>query len=402
VAEQPGSSRSGGVAGELSAEEIFRRFASRILFLTCETSSGESALASGVLVSADGFIVTNAHVVGSCRKMAATYINGAVRQSYEPVLKSYDEQSDTAVIKIAADGLDFFGVLTRPVQVGERVYAIGNPRGLEQSISEGIVSGNREEAGVPWIQHSAPISPGSSGGALISSRGELLGINSWTRTESQNLNFAVPAAMLARALSSARTLSGFLDLPPNAEAQFNLGERYSRGDGVTRDDAQAARWFRKAAEQGNALAQTYLGAAYELGSGVPQDHVQAAAWYRKGAEQGNAKAQGYLGRLYSTGDGVPKDYAEAAKWHRKAAEQGNADSQIELGALYQLGQGVPKDDIEAYFWIKVASSGEFSGLKREQVTAWLDFIAKQMTTTALSQVQERAHEWLAEHATNRR
>jgi S1-C subfamily serine protease len=144
VPRPPKSLRSGGAAGEMSAEEIFKRFASRILFLTCEESADESALASGVLVSADGFIVTNAHVVGRCLRMTATHISGASRRSYEPVLKYYDEQSDTAVLKIPSKGLDFFDGLARPARIGERVYAIGNPRGLEQSISEGIVSGNRE------------------------------------------------------------------------------------------------------------------------------------------------------------------------------------------------------------------------------------------------------------------
>jgi len=149
------------------------RFASRVLLLECESSLG-----SGVLVSADGFVVTNAHVVEGCQNMTATLISGTSRRSYEPVLKYYDKKSDTAVLKITGQGFDSFTVLARSVRVGERVYAIGNPRGFEQSISEGIVSGNREEDGQLWIQHSAPISPGSSGGALISSRGELLGINS--------------------------------------------------------------------------------------------------------------------------------------------------------------------------------------------------------------------------------
>ena len=210
----PSSSPSIGATAEMPADEIFSRFAARILFLTCDLSADDLKQASGVLISADGFLVTNAHVVEGCRSMAATLIDRTSRRSYEAALKYYDKKSDTAVLKIEGKGLDFFDLFTRTVRVGERIYAIGNPRGLEQSISEGIVSGlRREDDGTSWIQHSAPISPGSSGGALISSRGELLGINSWFLKESQGLNFAVPTATLASAYSDARTLQGFLKFP---------------------------------------------------------------------------------------------------------------------------------------------------------------------------------------------
>jgi S1-C subfamily serine protease len=209
----PNSSRSAGAPRDLSAEEIFRRFASRILFLECDLSAEEFALASGVLVSADGFVVTNAHVVEGCRTVRATWISGASHQSYKAVLKYYDQKSDTALLKIDGEGLDFFSVHARPARIGERVYSIGNPEGYDQSISEGIVSGKREEDGASWIQHSASISHGSSGGALISAQGDLLGINSHFVKEAQNLNFAVPVSALARAYSSARALAGFLKFP---------------------------------------------------------------------------------------------------------------------------------------------------------------------------------------------
>lgn len=198
---------------EIRSEEIFSRFSRRVLLLTCDLSTDEEAQASGVLVSANGFVVTNAHVVEGCRSLTATYISGTSRRSYEAALKYYDKKSDAAVLKIEGQGFDFFNVTARNVHVGERVYAIGNPRGLEQSMSEGIVSGLRNEDGTSWIQHSAPISPGSSGGALISSRGDLLGINSWYGEESQNLNFAVPASTLALAYTGARSLRGSLRFP---------------------------------------------------------------------------------------------------------------------------------------------------------------------------------------------
>ena len=207
----PNPARSGGAVSEISAEEIFRRFASRVLLLTCDLSADEYALGSGVLVSADGFVVTNAHVVEGCRSMNATQITGTAHRSYAPVLKYYDKKSDTAVLKIAGQGFDFFPVDARPVRPGERVYAIGNPLGLTQTITEGIVSGNREDSGQLWIQHSAPISHGSSGGALISAQGQLLGINSWFPSEeSQGLFFAVPGSTLAGACSRARAVTGFL------------------------------------------------------------------------------------------------------------------------------------------------------------------------------------------------
>lgn len=209
-----GQKPSGTTPSDMSAEMIFRRFAGRIVSLTCDVSSDTERTASGVLISSDGLVLTNAHVVEECQSMTATILTGQMRQPFSARLKYYGPQTDTAVIKIDAGGLDHFDLASVPARVGERVYAIGNPRGLEQSISEGIVAGIRERDGTSWIQHSAPISPGSSGGALISAAGDLLGVNSFYFADSQNLNFAVPAAALVSAFSAARKLTGYLNFPP--------------------------------------------------------------------------------------------------------------------------------------------------------------------------------------------
>jgi serine protease Do len=178
----------------MTAEEIYAQFRSRILVITCDLSADEQGRASGVLVSEDGYVVTNAHVVEACRSVAATRVTENARTPYRAALKYYDKESDTAVLKIEGRGFGFFTLLVRTAHVGEPVYAIGNPRGLEQTITPGIVSGLRNDEGTALIQHSAPISLGSSGGALVSSRGELLGINAFLLKDSQNLNFAVPSA----------------------------------------------------------------------------------------------------------------------------------------------------------------------------------------------------------------
>lgn len=390
---------AGSAVREMSAETIFERFASRVLFLVCDESADESLLASGVLVSPDGFVFTNAHVVEGCRNMTATQIHKKSRQPYIPVLKYYDERNDVAVLKIAGRGFDYFGVSAREARIGERVYAIGNPRGLEQSISEGIISGNREFDDSSWIQHSAPISPGSSGGALVSANGELLGINSRSRVDSQNINFAVPAPTLAIALRRARAVSGDLHFPQLGDKEFSMALLYYEGRGVPQDYAEAAKLMRQAADQGHAEAEATLGAMYQLGKGVPQDYGQAAAWFRWSAEQGLPTAQRFLGTLLSEGhQGVPKDDTEAAIWFRRAAEQGDAVAQFDLAAAYQMGSGVPRDLSEAYFWYKVASAGNLQGLTtKEDFSAVLNSAASSLTPEALSRAQGRAQEWIAEH-----
>ncbi|MDB4413461.1 sel1 repeat family protein, partial [Pirellulaceae bacterium] len=144
----------------------------------------------------------------------------------------------------------------------------------------------------------------------------------------------------------------------DAKAQFLLGMSYTLGKGVTKDDAEAVKWYRKAAEQGSAKAQYLLGLSYANGDGVLKDSKEAAKWYRNAAEQGFAEAQYLLGLMYYGGEGIPQDFAEAAKLYRKAAEQGFAAAQNNLGRSYALGKGVTKDDAEAAKWYRKAAEQE--------------------------------------------
>jgi S1-C subfamily serine protease len=405
----PSAPAQGGALAEISAEEVFRRFASRIVFLTCDVSAEERKLASGVLVSDDGFVVTNAHVVEGCQSIRAAYISGASRRSFDATLKYSEKQTDTAVLKLPVRGLDHFDLgpaaKYREVRVGQRVYSIGNPRGYEQSISEGIVSGKREEDGVSWIQHTAPVSPGSSGGALISSQGELLGINSYLLENSQNLNFAVPVSTLADAFSRARdgiggTYSGVLqNLTLRKSAGFKilitesggviqgclvvmpplLGSGEVRGtvlglqfSFVVVGDSAETRF--DGPSDGNTISGVYSAAvrgedskqkgtftirkvAPEVQSGITKAGkcLNDAMVNREAAEQGSALAQLNLGNLYYEGRGLEKDLTQAAEWIRKAALQGNAEAQASLGVLYQLGHGVGQDYYEAAAWYRKAA-----------------------------------------------
>ncbi len=134
-----------------------------------------------------------------------------------------------------------------------------------------------------------------------------------------------------------------------------VGDMYLEGRGVSPDVANAVKWYRRAAEQGDAEAQRALGVIYYEGKGVTQSFTEAVKWYRSAAELGDAEAQVNLGTLYFKGDGVPQNYAEAAKWFRRAADQGSARAQYSLGVMYLGGQGVPQNAAEAVKWFQLAS-----------------------------------------------
>jgi hypothetical protein len=151
------------------------------------------AQGSGFLVSKDGLIVTNYHVIAEGTSAVVKFPDGAF-YIVDGVLAP-DKIRDLAIIKIHGKT---FRTLTLGnsdrVQVGEEVVAIGNPLSLESTVSNGIVSGIRTvpEQGGKFLQTTAPISPGSSGGPLFNMRGEVIGVNTMYLKGGENLNFAIP------------------------------------------------------------------------------------------------------------------------------------------------------------------------------------------------------------------
>lgn len=106
----------------------------------------------------------------------------------------------------------------------------------------------------------------------------------------------------------------------DAWAQFELGLEYEYRDPP--NYREAAKWFRKAAENGSVAAQISLGGLYAEGKGVPKNYAEAKKWFRKAAEQGETMNQFTLAEMYSAGKSVPRDYAEAARFYQMAAENG--------------------------------------------------------------------------------
>ena len=177
----------------------------------------------------------------------------------------------------------------------------------------------------------------------------------------------------------------------DAAAQNNLGVCYQAGEGVKKDLAEAAKWFRRAAEQGDAKAQLNLGACYLTGTGVKLDKTEAATWFRSAADQGEARAQFNLGVCYRKGDGVTADMQLAAFWFRKASEQDLPAAQFNLGMCYANGAGVAEDLTEAYKWFRLAGkSGDIQSL------AACAELSKTLTPAQIAEAQERAQKWREE------
>jgi hypothetical protein len=119
-------------------------------------------------------------------------------------------------------------------------------------------------------------------------------------------------------------------------------------------------------------------------------------WYRKAADQGNANAQYNLGVAYDNGEGVLKDEAEAVRWYRKAAEQGNSLAQYNLAGAYINGEGVPKNEAEAYFWLNLGAAA-----LDEKARSARDQIGEKLTREKRLEVQERCRKWTETHPQNR-
>ncbi len=143
--------------------------------------------------------------------------------------------------------------------------------------------------------------------------------------------------------------------PPDAIAQRVLGQRYANGEGVGKDEGEAVRWFRLAAEQGDVEAQRYLAFALLHGRGVAEDVAEGIRRLRLAADAGDAPAQREMGYHHAVGSGVALDEAQAVHWFRLAAGHGDAIAQYDLGYALANGYGVPKDPVEAVEWYRRAA-----------------------------------------------
>lgn len=201
----------------LDATKIYEQASPAVVTITVLDEAGKKRLGSGVIVKPDGVIVTNYHVIKGAVSANVHLKNGDI---YDEVgILETDERKDIAVIKIKATGLPAISFSdSNNVKVGQVIYALGSPIGLDGTFSSGMVSSIRpakevsnQLEGFRFIQFTAPVSHGSSGGPLLDEQGKIVGLVSNSFSGAQNLNLAIPANYvmpLASGVSSShRSLS---------------------------------------------------------------------------------------------------------------------------------------------------------------------------------------------------
>ncbi|RTL32800.1 MAG: hypothetical protein EKK47_03440 [Burkholderiales bacterium] len=195
----PTATATASTARPLTAEALFAKASANVVRIDVANASGEDvALGSGVIIE-QATVITNCHVAKAGARLRVQYQDKA----YDASLILADEAHD--LCKLSVLGLSappLATVAVADVKVGQKVYAIGAPQGLDLTLSDGMVSALRHVDEGTVIQTSAPVSPGSSGGGLFNEQGMLIGIVTFQMRSGQNLNFAVPAEWIASMSSS--------------------------------------------------------------------------------------------------------------------------------------------------------------------------------------------------------
>lgn len=198
---------------------------------------------SGVIIAPDGYILTNSHVVHNATRFEVILNNN---KSYEATLVGEDPSTDLAVVRVHATDLPYAGLGdSKALRPGQLVIAMGNPFGFQSTVSTGVVSA----LGRFWrspdgrlieniIQHTAPLNPGNSGGPLLDSRGQVIGINMAIILMAQNMSFSIPSNtatwVVSQILAHGRVRRGYLGI---AGQLRKIDPHFKKFFGLSNDEA---------------------------------------------------------------------------------------------------------------------------------------------------------------------
>lgn len=177
---------------DLKPEDLYKQAAPSVVVLNVKGKDGASRLGSGFLAIKEGLAVTSWHVVRDAASVKARFSDG--EEFDVSGLVDKDESRDLALIRVKVAARPMLPLVTDPIKAGQRCYVIGSPKGLDFSITDGLVSAERTVNKVKCVQYTAATSPGNSGGPVIDSLGRVIAVVTFFLRDGQNLNFGVSAA----------------------------------------------------------------------------------------------------------------------------------------------------------------------------------------------------------------
>jgi S1-C subfamily serine protease len=213
-----------------NAKEIAKKCMASTVSLVMEDNFKQPlSLGSGFIID-DGKVITNLHVIEDAKYGYVTISGESKKHKIEGYL-SVDKTNDLALLSVPTLIGTSIEINGNNPEIGENIYAIGNPKGLSGTISEGIISGIRTYDNEELIQITAPISPGSSGGPVINNNGQLIGVSVGTLDAGQNLNFAIPTKYVSKLISqpSSQITKLNIESASKKDKPNNLGKGIKEG-----------------------------------------------------------------------------------------------------------------------------------------------------------------------------
>jgi Do/DeqQ family serine protease len=341
---------------QLPDDPLFRRFFGEPFRMPAPRERREGGLGSGVIVRADGYVLTNNHVIDNAEQVKVELSDGRV---YDANVIGTDAPSDLAVLKIDGANLHTLPLGdSDSVRVGDVALAIGNPLGVGQTVTMGIISAKGRATGAgdgsyeDFIQTDAPINHGNSGGALVSTRGELIGINSQILSPSGGnigIGFAIPANMARNVMtqlidhgSVRRGMLGVTVQPVTSEIARSLGMSSARGALV--NSVQAGSAAEKAGIRRGDVITAVNGQAVKDGNELRNEVAQMlpgsearVTVVRDGKEQTYAVKLGELRAERARVDRQPGEGAPTATEYGLEVEPLTRESARELGVRATSG-----------------------------------------------------------------
>ena len=233
----------------LTSEDIYSKHSPAVFYIELYNNAGTPiSSGSGFFIESNGVAITNYHVIEGANSAKITLPES--KKTYDVAgVYTYNKEQDWAIIQVKGDGFLTLDIGSDDsVHTGQKVYAIGSPLGLQNTISEGLLSNKKVELGnVEYYQISAPISHGSSGGALLNENAQVIGITSASFVEGQNLNLAIPMRYIPLDFdhSNCKTLGAVMDennfiLPPT---NIRIVKQDSNGVYIQWDAVEGADYY---------------------------------------------------------------------------------------------------------------------------------------------------------------